>query len=1417
MADWYWWQNRYKQGTVVAKGRMLSNRTVNPGYGVTINGVANNVGTNYSAFLIINNGGISYNAKINGGALYVRAGGTTSNTVVNAPPDREGHRVIEYVNGGKTYNTTILQGGQFIDGGGTTYNTLVTGNSLQTLSGGGAAYNTTINGVNAVQDIKNNTYAFNTTISNGTQYLSGGAANNTSIYAGGIQLINGYAHAATTLVNGGKVVVNGNNASTDKTVIGNNGSLTLSGGQATNTIVDKYGFEYISAGGIDTGAIVSAYGGQWIFTGGQANNAILNGGYQYLSGGTANQATLNQNAWQFVYTNGIANNTQINTGGLQEVNTGGRANYTTVNGGTIYTKGGSVYNALITNGGRENIYSGVDYNATISAKALQTVYGPGVAYNTTINATGSQYISNGGYAQNVTLNTQGVQGVYNGGRVVLATVNANASQFVFTGGNVSNTTINGGLLYTSGGSTYNAHITNAGQHFIYSGGYANSTTIDNGGITNIINGSANGTIINANGKEYISGGSLDTGAIVNSGGNQYISGIINNSYASATGTIIKGGGQQTIYDWARATGITLSGGAVNVSKGGGINGDITFAAGGTVNVYSGAGVSTAITNGGREYVFNGGWSDNTIVNNGSQTVLTGGKANNTTILNNGTVDISTGGIANSITVNNTGILRISGGTVNTAVINENGYTTVNGGTLSNYIITNGGIVNAASGTLANTSVTSGGSLIVATNNTTLTGTLKLDTGSYFNYRMALQNISINLDQKQNLIALLNDPTLFAPVGSTSISNLDTNKTQLSPEIVNTDKNTNSLNDLLNNPDYFAPVTASPQAFSLQTRDFIAPENDIFYQAPTTYAAGDTLNIIDNGDNTYTFTPPTHDSISGITTVLGLQGNSVSGIVQTGPTLIYGSGFVPTIPGMPYSYPIYVAENATVNLKDATNLPNVYIYDTATLNASNGSIGNLYVDNGGVANITDPATLTGILTLENGGKTNITTSTGGNITLQGTENKGLIISGKASVNGTTVASTINDFDGNDSLTLSDIQRSDVASVKFNDKDHVTITLKDGSSIILHIIDIETTGYKLGENSNGSVIFEVCFLAGTSISTLDGTIAIEQISIGDIVETFDWKNNQTSNASITWVGKKYMNTKPYLSDDLAGYPVRVLKNAISENIPNKDLLITPEHCLFFEGNFIPARMLVNGRSIYYDRSITSYDYYHIETEQHSVIRANGMLTESYLDTGNRNIFSNSEKIVSLFSDIKNWDIDGAAPLTVHREIVEPIYHLINKRALEINLAPQNTDLTFTNDPNLCLVTELGTIIDAHSYNNGKYIFNIPEGVNAVNLISRTSRPCETIGSFIDDRRELGVLVGSVFIINSNGIYEIIDHLSDHELAGWDVVEQFPCRWTNGKATLNIQTNYSEKKVLLINILAGGPYIKETSTRELKRKAS
>ncbi|XAO70640.1 MAG: Hint domain-containing protein [Acetobacteraceae bacterium] len=109
------------------------------------------------------------------------------------------------------------------------------------------------------------------------------------------------------------------------------------------------------------------------------------------------------------------------------------------------------------------------------------------------------------------------------------------------------------------------------------------------------------------------------------------------------------------------------------------------------------------------------------------------------------------------------------------------------------------------------------------------------------------------------------------------------------------------------------------------------------------------------------------------------------------------------------------------------------------------------------------------------------------------------------------------------------------------------------------------------------------------------------------------------------------------------MRIARGAFGDDVPFEDILLTSEHCVFVDGGFIPVRMLVNGGSITYEREKPFYRFHHIETEKHAIISAAGLLTETYLDTGNRARFREGMGVVPLKP--KRAD-DLVAPLRVRR---------------------------------------------------------------------------------------------------------------------------------------------------------------------------
>ncbi|MCX2564775.1 hypothetical protein [Acetobacter thailandicus] len=102
-------------------------------------------------------------------------------------------------------------------------------------------------------------------------------------------------------------------------------------------------------------------------------------------------------------------------------------------------------------------------------------------------------------------------------------------------------------------------------------------------------------------------------------------------------------------------------------------------------------------------------------------------------------------------------------------------------------------------------------------------------------------------------------------------------------------------------------------------------------------------------------------------------------------------------------------------------------------------------------------------------------------------------------------------------------------------------------------------------------------------------------------------------------------------------------------------------------------------------------------------------------------------------------------------------------------------------------------------------IPAGIESVRLVSYASRPCDVIGPFVDDRRKLGVLVGSVMLCEGDTTITLTDHLQDPELSGWNNIESETARWTKGNALLKLGKRLMGIIALMaIDIHAGGPYI-------------
>ena len=160
---------------------------------------------------------------------------------------------------------------------------------------------------------------------------------------------------------------------------------------------------------------------------------------------------------------------------------------------------------------------------------------------------------------------------------------------------------------------------------------------------------------------------------------------------------------------------------------------------------------------------------------------------------------------------------------------------------------------------------------------------------------------------------------------------------------------------------------------------------------------------------------------------------------------------------------------------------------------------------------------------------------------------------------------------------------------------------------------------------------CFVRGTRILTPQGEQPVENLNSGDLVYVVgddEWD-------IIKWIGRRSYDEK-FLVRHRNALPICIARDAISDGIPNADLLISPEHALVIDGYYLPARCLVNDSSIYPVASWAGQiDYFHIELNAPGVLIANGAHAESFVDYGGRHIFHNANEFTRLCPDAKPGD--------------------------------------------------------------------------------------------------------------------------------------------------------------------------------------
>lgn len=312
---------------------------------------------------------------------------------------------------------------------------------------------------------------------------------------------------------------------------------------------------------------------------------------------------------------------------------------------------------------------------------------------------------------------------------------------------------------------------------------------------------------------------------------------------------------------------------------------------------------------------------------------------------------------------------------------------------------------------------------------------------------------------------------------------------------------------------------------------------------------------------------------------------------------------------------------------------------------------------------------------------------------------------------------------------------------------------------------------------------CFVRGTSIATPRGLVAVQDLRVGDRATTM------RGDEDIVWVGQRRIESGTHPHPEYVR-PIRFAVNSLGDGLPTHPLLLSPDHGLFLDGVLIAARQLVNGVSITAE-NVARVDYFHIETARHAILFAEGVATESYLDTGNRAQFENAGSVMTLHANFSRADaVDACAPLVTDAAIVQPIWERLAAHAG----LPSAYTPTVTRDPSIRLALRGGRVLmPARIEANGRHVFKLtdangrPHQGGVARLRSNHSAPAD-LRPWLDDRRQLGVAVASI------DAWSAPDSFTPHPFsldllasdAGWWPVEhnaERRWRWTDGDAAIDV----------------------------------
>ncbi len=324
------------------------------------------------------------------------------------------------------------------------------------------------------------------------------------------------------------------------------------------------------------------------------------------------------------------------------------------------------------------------------------------------------------------------------------------------------------------------------------------------------------------------------------------------------------------------------------------------------------------------------------------------------------------------------------------------------------------------------------------------------------------------------------------------------------------------------------------------------------------------------------------------------------------------------------------------------------------------------------------------------------------------------------------------------------------------------------------------------------------AAARLMTLRGEVVATEVHAWDKVLTLSGRDSPLK--PIAALGRVEIDLDAHPAAERAA-PVRIRAGAIDEEMPVRDLLVSPGLALGIEDEngervLVPALYLVNGATILREPAAGIIVYVPIAMAEHDLLMADGMPVES---TFGGQAVVQADKVVPLtrarsgpapdFPDLLPRPRDAESCFAVvPREDVVVIHARMLARA-------EAQGWTLTDEPALA-VTADGVTLEPLSAGAGEFVFLIPEGLARIGISSRLRVPSD-LDPFTADRRRLGVALLRI-VVDGEEI-ALDDPRWGGALLPMERDGEQTWRWTTGEVDVPLEPGETER-TLEITIAEG-----------------